>query len=116
MILILSIATGCIFAMGIYMMLRRSIVKLIVGLILLSHAVNLAVFLSGNLVTGGSPVVPEDAETISEPVSDPLVQALILTAIVISFGVLAFSIILVNRVYKSLNTEDVNTIRNTENI
>jgi multicomponent Na+:H+ antiporter subunit C len=116
MILVLAIVTGSIFSMGVYMLLRRNIAKLIIGFILLSHAANLTVFLSGDLVVGGSPIIPEEAKVISEPVSDPLPQALILTAIVISFGLLAFSIILISRVYKTLHTEDLNQIRSTEKI
>jgi multicomponent Na+:H+ antiporter subunit C len=116
MILILAILTGSVFAMGIYMILRRSLVKLITGMILLFQAVPLAIFVSGKKVVAGSPIIAEGAKKMTEPVSDPLPQAMILTAIVISFGLLAFSIILINRVYKSLHTEDLNDIRNSEKI
>lgn len=116
MIVVLAIVTGCIFSMGVFMLLRRSMVKLIIGFILLSHAVNMTVFLCGNLKIAGTPIIPEKAEKITRTVSDPLPQALVLTAIVISFGLLAFSIVLIYRVHKSLHTEDLNKIRNTEKI
>lgn len=114
--IILAILTGSVFAMGIYMILRRSLVKLIMGMILLFQAVPLAIFISGKNVVAGNAIIPEGAKKMTESVSDPLPQAMVLTAIVISFGLLAFSIILIHKVYKNLHTEDMNDIRDTEKI
>lgn len=111
---LLSISTGCLFGMGVYMLLRRNMVKLIIGLILVSHAVNLFVLLSGDLTIGGTPVLEEGASQFSKPVSDPVPQALILTAIVIGFGLLAFAIVLIKRIHKTLDTEDLHKMRNTD--
>ena len=116
MILILAILAGSVFAMGIYMILRRSLVKLITGMILLFQAVPLAIFISGKNVVAGNAIVAEGATKITQPASDPLPQAMVLTAIVISFGLLAFCIILIHKVFKSLHTEDLNDIRDTERI
>lgn len=109
---ILAVVVGGLFAAGLYMMLRRSIVKLIIGLVLLSHAVNLLIFTAANVTRGKPPVVPDGAEQPLSTVADPLPQALILTAIVISFAVLAFALVLFHRVYQSTGTDDVDHIAN----
>ena len=88
--LILALVVGGLFAGGVYMMLRRSIVKLIIGLALLSHAANLLIFTLGGLVRTTPPLIPAGSEALTVSFSDPLTQALILTAIVIAFGVQAF--------------------------
>ncbi len=99
--ILLAIAVGSLFASGAYMILRRGQIKLILGLALLSHGVNLLLFGSGRLTEGRPPIFVHKssyAETIASfPPADPLPQALILTAIVISFGITAFVIVLVNR-------------------
>lgn len=104
--ILLSCAVGALFAAGTYMMLRRSMVKLIAGLILLSHGTNLLIFLSGRLVRGKAPIVPEGETVLVGDYADPLPQALILTAIVIGFGLLAFALILVRRVSEETHSDD----------
>lgn len=100
--------------MGLYMVMRRSIVKLIIGLILIGHAANLLVFTSGGLTRARAPIVPAGAGAPVPPFADPLPQALILTAIVIGFGVLAFAVVLIHRVHQSVGTDDVNDMTTTE--
>lgn len=107
---VLAFVVGGLFAAGLYMLLRRSIVKLLIGLVLLSHAVNLMIFTSGSLTRAEPPVVPADLEQPIVPVADPLPQALILTAIVISFAVLAFALVLFHRVYQISETDDIDRI------
>lgn len=112
--LLLAIFTGILYAAGIYMILRRSLVKLIIGLALLSNGVNLLIFLMGNLVKGGPPIIPEAAKVIEGPYDDPVPQALILTAIVISFGLQSFAIILIKRTYQVVKTDDLDEINTTD--
>jgi multicomponent Na+:H+ antiporter subunit C len=114
MTLLLALAVGTLYAGGIYMMMRRSIVKLIIGLALLSHAANLLIFTVSGLTRGRPPLVPESGVARFEAMADPLPQALILTAIVISFGVLAFALALLHQTYKSTGTDDLDRIRTTE--
>lgn len=111
---ILAIVVGGLYAAGIYMMLRRSVVKLIIGLALLSHAANLLIFTAGGLTRGRPPVVPEGQTAPLDTVADPLPQALILTAIVISFAVLAFAMVLVHRAYQTVGTDDLDKMRKTD--
>jgi multicomponent Na+:H+ antiporter subunit C len=114
--LLMALLIGFLFAAGLYMMLRRSIVKLIIGLIILSHAANLLIFTSRGMVKGKSPVILADQTTLAPPFADPVPQALILTAIVISFGVQAFAIILVKKVYQKTGTDDLDDLRSTDTI
>ena len=89
---------GILFAGGTYLILRRGEIKLILGLALLSHGVNLLLFGTGTLRRGIPPILDKTQEVIDFSLyPDPLPQALILTAIVISFGITAFVIVLVNR-------------------
>ena len=110
----MAIAIGGLYAAGLYMMMRRSIVKLIIGLSLLSHAANLLIFTAGGLTRGRPPLVPEGAMTPAAPFADPLPQALVLTAIVISFGVLAFALVLVHRTHQSIGTDDLDDMKTTD--
>lgn len=112
--ILLAIATGTLFAAGLYMVLRRSLVKILIGLLLLGYAGNLLLFDSANLVAGKPPLIPVGETRLLSTYADPVPQALILTAIVISFGVTAFSIVLMRQVYKTVGSDDMNEIRNTD--
>lgn len=112
--ILLAIVIGGLYAFGIYLMLRRNLVKLVIGLALLSHGANLLIFTTGELVRAGTPIVPEGEKQLVPPFADPLPQALILTAIVISFGVLAFTLVLLQRAHQIIGTEDLDEMRATE--
>jgi multicomponent Na+:H+ antiporter subunit C len=111
---ILAVLVGGLYAAGLYMMLRRSIFKLLLGLALLSHAANLLIFTAGGLNRGIPPLVETGATELSEHAADPIPQALILTAIVISFGVLAFAIVLASSVHQTFRTDDVDDMTATD--
>jgi multicomponent Na+:H+ antiporter subunit C len=110
----LALVVGVLYTAGFYMILRRSIVKLIIGLGLLGHAANLLIFTAGRVTRANPPVISEHAETLLPPFADPLPQALILTAIVIGFGVQAFAIVLIKRLYQTVDTDDFNQMRSTD--
>lgn len=113
MIYLLAVVIGALYSAGFYMMMRRSLLKLIIGLALLSHATNLLIFTVSGVSRGQPPLLEGGALRTTE-VSDPLPQALILTALVISFGVLAFALALVKRTYESVGTDDLDDMRTTE--
>lgn len=95
----MAIAVGVLFASGVYLLLQRSPIRLVLGLGLITHGVNLFLFSTSGLRRGLPPIIMDKAAfagDISQFV-DPLPQALILTAIVISFGVTSFVVVLVNR-------------------
>lgn len=83
--LLVASALGLLTAAGVYLMLRQRTFPVIVGLTLLSYAVNVFIFASGRLVTNLPPIIDKYANGYT----DPLPQALVLTAIVISFGMTA---------------------------
>lgn len=111
---IVAIAVGLLYAAAVYMMLRRSIVKLVIGLMLISNAANLLIFTAGGLTSGAPPLIPEGALRPEGIIADPLPQALILTAIVIAFGVLAFAVVLIHRAYNILQTDNLDQMKDTD--
>lgn len=114
MVLLIALIAGILFAAGLYMILRRSLVKILVGLLLLGYAVNLLLFSSANLIPARPPLVAAGEQFPPPVYADPVPQALILTAIVISFGVIAFAVVLVRQVYGILGTDDLNEMRCTD--
>lgn len=111
--LALAITIGVIYAAGLYMMLRRSIVKLLIGLAMLSHASNLLIFTAAGLLRGSPPLLRPGEQALEGPHTDPLPPALVLTAIVISFAILAFAAVLVKRVYE-VSGDDLRDMRASE--
>lgn len=111
---LMALVVGWLYAAGLYMLLQRSVVKLVIGLAILGHATNLLIFTAGGLTRARPPLVPEGATAPAVPFADPLPQALILTAIVISFGVLAFALVLVHRAYQTVGTDDLDAMKATD--
>lgn len=112
--IVLAVVIGILYACGVYLLLRRSLIKLILGLVLISQASNLLIFTAGGLIRGGPTIIPSAGAALAEPHADPLPQALILTAIVISFGVLAFTIILVKQTYRIIGTSDLDELKDID--
>jgi len=112
--LVLAVIVGGLYAAGIYLMMRRNIVKLIIGLVLLSHGANLLIFASGGLTRAQSPLIAKDGHVLAPGSADPLPQALILTAIVISFAVTAFMLVLVHRTHQEAATDDLDALTTTD--
>jgi len=110
----LAILIGLFFAISIYLLMSRQIVRVLLGIAILSNAVNLLIFASGRLLRGVPPVIPEAYQVPQETIANPLPQALILTAIVISFSLFAFLLVLAFRAYQELGTDDTNEMRVAE--
>lgn len=150
--LLLALVVGTLYASGIYLLLKRRLAQIIVGLSMLANASNLLIFTSAGLTRDNAPIVvarAADAQAPTLPVTpavgtqpvmppeqppvsvaennpdafterpapppeqrfaDPVPQSLVLTAIVIGFGVLAFSLVLAHRVHLSAGTDDVDSI------
>jgi len=113
MSLALAISIGIIYAAGLYMMLRRSIVKLLIGLALMGHGSNMLIFTTAGLRRDSPPLVRSGEEQLAVLHTDPLPPALILTAIVISFAIVGYAAVLVKRVY-DVAGDDLNAMRTTE--
>lgn len=111
---LMAYVIGVLFAAGVYMMLRRSIVKLVIGLIILSNAANLLIFTVAGLTRGAPPLILDGISAAEGGMADPLPQALVLTAIVIAFGVLAFAVVLIHRAYEVVGTDDLDQMKDTD--
>ncbi|HXK34373.1 MAG TPA: Na+/H+ antiporter subunit C [Dehalococcoidia bacterium] len=107
---LLALTSGILYAAGIYLILRRRLAQLIIGLGLLSNGTNLLIFVAGGLTRVHPPVVADGAGALMPPYADPVPQALILTAIVIGFGLLAFSLVLAHRVHAAIGSDDVDEV------
>jgi multicomponent K+:H+ antiporter subunit C len=94
---------GVLVAGGIYLALRARTFQVVLGLTLLSYAVNLFLFASGRLVIGRPPIWDKQVSAYT----DPLPQALVLTAIVITFGMTAFVVILALRSFLETGSDQV---------
>lgn len=112
--LLLVILIGVLYASGIYLILKRSMVRLLLGIILLGNGANILIFLLGNIVKGKPPIIGPHVKVLSDSFADPIPQALILTAIVISFGLTSFAIVLLKRVYALIGTDDLDNLNTPE--
>ncbi len=108
--LLIVLLIGIFYSAGIFLILRRSMVKLLLGLLLLGNGANLLIFLMGGLTKGKPPIIKEDYKHFIDAYADPVPQALILTAIVISFALTAFAIILLKKVYQTTGSDDLDTL------
>lgn len=101
--LLFSISVGVLSMCGVYLMLRARTFPVVLGLTLLSYAVNLFLFGSGRLIPGDPPLIADGVERYV----DPLPQALVLTAIVIGFAMTAFVMVLALRAMNDLGNDHV---------
>ncbi len=105
---LIALAIGMLTGCGVYLLLRARTFPVVLGLTLLSYGVNLFLFATGRLVIGQPPVISGAASY-----SDPLPQALVLTAIVIGFAMTAFVIMLSLRARDALGNDHVDGVNHT---
>lgn len=114
MTIVLALLVGVLFAASVYLMLSRTLVRYLFGLVLMGNAANLLIFAVGGLSLGEPAIIPSGLSAPNEPIANPLPQALILTAIVISFGLLAFAMVLAFRANEELGTTVTDEMRVAE--
>lgn len=136
--LIALIAVGVLFGAGIYLILQKSLLRVVLGTALVSHAVNLLLLTSGRLKRGSAPILEKgggvhgtDGQGLHVPaptetgalegaaqaiggVTDPLPQALILTAIVIGFATTALLLVIAYKTFEVHGTDDLDRLREAE--
>ncbi len=114
----LSLIVGLYFAASVYLLLSESLIRMLIGVALLGNGVNLLIFTSGRITREVPPIIAESAKAgkvIGEAaMANPLPQALILTAIVISFALFAFVLVLTYRAYETTGTDDTAEMRLSE--
>ncbi|WP_280420949.1 Na(+)/H(+) antiporter subunit C [Nocardia carnea] len=103
--LTLLTVVGVLVACGVYLLLERTVTKMLLGILLVGNAVNLLILTMGG--PDGAPPIQGAADTVRDTMADPLAQALILTAIVITMGVAAFVLALAYRSYILTTSEKV---------
>ena len=106
---LLALIAGVLYGTGVYLILRRRLAQLIIGIGLLAHASNVLILTAAG-VTRGRPPLAAAGAPFTEPFADPVPQSLILTSIVIGFGVLSFALVLAHRVHGSAGTDDIDEI------
>lgn len=107
---LMSIVVGILFAIGTYLILSRTLLRIILGTSIIGHGVNLLIMTMGGLKKGGPPILGLNESSFT----DPLPQALILTAIVINFATTALFLVLSYRAYLVLGTDDTEQLRGFE--
>ena len=107
---VMSILVGVLFTIGTYMILSKSLLRIILGTSVIGHAVNLLILTMGGLKTGGPPLLGLKSTSFT----DGLPQALILTAIVINFAVTGLFLVVAYRSYRVLETDDMSELRGNE--
>lgn len=112
--LLLVVLIGILYAAGVYFILRRSMVRLLLGILILGNATNMLIFLLGNITKAKPPIIDASLDRLTGLYADPIPQALILTAIVISFGLTSFAIVLLKRVYALIGSDDLDDLNTPE--
>jgi multicomponent Na+:H+ antiporter subunit C len=113
---VMTLLVGCLYTAGFYLLLRRTLAQLVLGLAILTNATNMLIFTSARVTREGAPLIPEGESAPVGMVADPVPQALILTAIVIGFGVLAFFIALAYRTFRTVGTDDLDSLTSTDQL
>lgn len=108
--LLMAIVIGILFTAAVYLILSKSLLRIIFGTGLISHGAHLLILTMGGLGGSAPPVLDKNAADYA----DPLPQALILTAIVISFGVTAFILVLAYKTYAKHQTDNMDLMRGND--
>ncbi|MBB3382850.1 MULTISPECIES: Na+/H+ antiporter subunit C [Rhizobium] len=111
---VFAVVVGIFFTAAIYLMLSRYSIRIMLGIAILGNAVNLLLFTAGRVTPEVPPIIQKGVATLDLAAANPLPQALILTAIVISFSFLAFLLVLTYRAYQALKTDDTDEMRLAE--
>ncbi|MFA5538340.1 MAG: Na+/H+ antiporter subunit C [Gemmobacter sp.] len=112
--IMIAVTVGLLVACGAYLMMAGRLLPYIFGLVLLSNAGNLVIFGSGRLTYARPPLVPEGSPAPEGLVANALPQALILTAIVIGFGLMSFALALAFRSWQEMRTTRMDDMRLAE--
>lgn len=104
---LMAVTIGILFSIGVYLLLSRTLLRIILGTSIIAYGANLLIITMGGLKKGGAPLLTGEASSYV----DPLPQALILTAIVINFAITAFLLVLAYRTYSVTGTDNVDDLR-----
>jgi multicomponent Na+:H+ antiporter subunit C len=116
MYLLFALAIAIVAGCSLYLILSRHIVRILLGVTMLSAAINLVIFLSGRIVSNAPAVIRAGESSLAADAANPLPQALVLTAIVIGFSLTAFFAALALQTYRSLGSVDTRDIDAAERL
>lgn len=105
---------GGLISISIYLMLSPQIMRWLFGIVILSSTINLVILIAGRLHSKNPAFIPKGQQVPDVMLVNPLPQALILTSIVIGFGLLAFALILVRKVWRTFHTTNSDLMRYSE--
>lgn len=111
---VMAMLVGLFIAVGVYLLLSRSVIRMLIGMTIFGNGVNLLIFTSGRLMRDVTAIVPPGLDVPAGPIANPLPQALILTAIVIGFSMFSFLLVLAFRAYSSLDADNTDNMRLAE--
>jgi len=111
---VLAALTGAFLTVGIYLMLSRSLIRMLLGMTVLGNGVNLLILTAGRLTREAAPIIGSDQSVPGGLIANPLPQALILTAIVIGFAMFSFLLVLAYRAYQALDADNTDAMRVAE--
>lgn len=107
MTLLLSLLIAALVSVGVYCVLQPNIMRIIIGILILSNAANLIIFVAAGLGERILPIIPQGQEFMELQAADPVPQALILTAIVIGFGLMAYFLVLCREYYRDNGADNL---------
>ena len=112
--ILLAAAIGVLVAAAAYLLLARDLPRALLGFVLLGTAANLTIFAAGRIGTMTPPLVEYGAQALAAGAANPLPQALVLTAIVIGFGLAAFTLVLIRSAHAAFGTVSAEEMEEAE--
>lgn len=110
----LAALAALFLTVAVYLVLSRSLVRVLLGVVVLGNAINILILVAGRVTSAVPPIVPAGQKLPAGPFANPLPQALILTAIVIGFAMFTFLIVLALRAYEAMDADDTDHMRLAE--
>jgi|SRR5690554_3817175 len=115
MIVLLSVALFAMIASGVYLALSKDLLRIVIGISVIGYATNLLLFAAGRPnATMSAPLLTGGETVLEAAAANPIPQALVLTAIVISFALTCFSLIVVLAIQQIRGTDDADSLREAE--
>jgi len=105
---------GGLISISIYLILSPQMMRWLFGIVILSSTINLVIFVAGRLYSQNPAFISQEGQASNALLANPLPQALILTAIVIGFGLLAFALVLVRKVWRTFDTTNSDLLGHSE--
>ena len=114
MAILLCFTVGILFGISVFLLLHPNLMRMLFGIVLIGSSINLLIFTVGGLTKTAPAFIPVGQETAPLHIANPLPQALILTAIVIGFGIFTYALVLITKVWQKTDNMNVDELRIAE--